>query len=303
MGLLGFGKPVKWRSAKALNPWRRRRCRPPNGSPAPVAGPERRLTGELQRLERLAHRQVPLGDLPAGQVDLDRVEQSHNVDGPQLSGGLVGLPVPDQLVDSLAPGLDQHLLPVGALPRAAIADLVDLLALLAGAGEIACHRPGRCRGTLRAALARQAVDPVGARKVAIVLEPGAQLLEGRAIGIGVHVALLLHMAEQQRIAQPRDQAVGTLPVAGGLMGEDLPVTRHVGRAQRAINDLGRLGDLGAKRARLVGCRRSGDRNRQSQGARESRNPAPRLARVCDHADNTASILYKMEVNRFISINA
>ena len=79
---------------------------------------------------------------------------------------------------------------------------------------------------------RETIDAVGARMVAILFHPGREFEKLRPVIGGVHVALKLHMAHQDRIGDVGDLVVGLAPIAGFLKRENLAVAFDVGRRQR-----------------------------------------------------------------------
>jgi hypothetical protein len=117
-------------------------------------------------------------------------------------------------------------------------------------------RTARRPPVLRLPAQREAIDPARPRMVRIGLHPDLQLLVFRAVLGRVHVALIEHVAQQQRVAETGHQAVGGAPVALALQGEDPAVERHVLLAE----DAGQ-GGIGLVRVAGPGQRRGLDRGR------------------------------------------
>ncbi len=192
--------------------------------------------GERQGAAEVAGAEIAARDRPARQIGLDRVDQNHDRGPLQLGFGRVPLAGADQLVDPTAPVAHRRVLGGRALQRRAVVDPHQLRALLTVAAEIAAHRPRRRRRAGRLPAQRQAVDPIGARMVGVVLEPRRELGVGRVIALG-HVALPEHVAEQEPVAEPGDQLVGGDQIAGRLQLEDAPVERDVAGIERARQHL------------------------------------------------------------------
>ena len=111
-------------------------------SPLLCGGPAR----ELERLQIVADGDVGARDRPPREIDLDPVGQLADRRQLEVLGGLRGLAPVGQLVDRLPAMRAPVAVLVGrALARAAIGDFGHLLALLAGAAEIAGHRLRRRR--------------------------------------------------------------------------------------------------------------------------------------------------------------
>jgi hypothetical protein len=236
-----------------------------------VAAPLGGLARKLERLPIVADGEVGAGNRPPREIDLDPIGQFADRGQLELQGGLSGLAPVDQLVDRVLPCAHQRRLVGRALARAAIGDFGHLLAFLAGAAEIAGHGLLRRWRAGRPALERQAVDGVRIRVITVPLEPGAQLLVSRAVGVRVHVALPLDMAEQQRIVQPADQGIGRIKARFFLQRDDLAIETLIVGAE------GRQAVIAPDRAEL---------QRQRCGARGSRpydqnqqrgRPAQRMA--------------------------
>ncbi len=129
----------------------------------------------------------------------------------------------------------------------------SIVAVHRGAGR-GDGRPGRRLGAARLALQRQGIDRLGVRLVGVTIEP---VHEFGIVGMIVRaeIALGQHMAEEQRVLEPGDLAIGLAPGVALLQDKDALITgrrirrHHAGQVGQHAGQIGLPLHLGARRQR------------------------------------------------------
>ena len=226
-------------------------------------------TGELHRLPVETMDEIATRDEPAGQILLHRIGETDMVVAQQPLR-LGRLTLTDQPADGGEPVGDRPALCFRPAGRAVVADRRLLEEFLSGATEIAGDGRWRRWCPIGPPSLGQTVDGRRLRMIGIVLEPGPQLRIARPIGRRMKKALRQHVAHEQAILQPPDQAVGVAPAAFFLQLEDQPVECRIvarERPRHAVEngrDRGGRVDLGVlpRAIATAGRLRQGRRARQ-----------------------------------------